>query len=207
MHRDEAPKLPGNFDPQREKLLLEKSRQDLTVFREIYVFYLPKVFAYLNYRVNRVQDAEDLASSVFLKAVERLDRFQWRGQGSFAAWLFKIAHDLVVDHYRQSAGGPQDIGTADLPDTTPAVLLPPEQTLQKEEFTHLKALIGQLSPRRQEIVTLKFYGGLRNVEIAQVLGLDERTIASHLCRALNDLNEMYFRGPSRSKNREAHHEW
>lgn len=199
-------KLPGYFDPQREKLLLEKSRQDLTVFREIYVFYLPKVFAYLNYRVNRVQDAEDLTSGVFLKAVERLDRFQWRGPGSFAAWLFKIAHDLVVDHYRQSSSNPQIIRTEELPDTVLAAPLPPEQTLQNEEFAHLKSLIGQLSPRRQEIVTLKFFGGLRNAEIAEILGLDERTIASHLCRALKDLNQLYARDSSQDKNREAHHE-
>jgi RNA polymerase sigma-70 factor (ECF subfamily) len=201
-----VPELPTFIDPQREKLLLEKSRQDLTVFREIYAFYLPKVYAYVNYRVNRAQDAEDLASSVFLKVVERLDKFEWRGQGSFAAWLFKIAHDLVVDHYRQYSNDPQDIGTGELADTTPAALLPVDQMVQKVEFTHLKHLISQLSPRRQEIVTLKFYGGLRNVEIAQVLGLDEHTIASHLCRALNDLHQMYINGSSQNQNKEAHHE-
>jgi RNA polymerase sigma-70 factor (ECF subfamily) len=167
---------------------------------------LPKVYAYLNYRVNRAQDAEDLTSSVFLKVVERLGKFQWRGEGSFAAWLFKITHDLVVDHYRQLPSSPQDIGMEDLPDTIPAALLPAGQTMQNEEFTHLKYWISQLSPRRQEIVTLKFYGGLRNAEIAQVLGLDEHTIASHLCRALNDLHQMYVSGSYQLKNIEAHHE-
>jgi DNA-directed RNA polymerase specialized sigma24 family protein len=47
-----------------------------------------------------------------------------------------------------------------------------------------------LSPRRQEVVTLRFYGGLRNREIARVLGLDERTVAAHLCRAIQDLEGM-----------------
>ena len=55
----------------------------------------------------------------------------------------------------------------------------------------MRWLIGSLSPRRQEIVTLKFFGDLRNTEIAQVLGLDERTVASHLCRGLADLHRLY----------------
>ena len=136
--------MPGYIDPHRERLLLEASRQDLTVFREIYVFYLPKVFAYINYRVNRVQDAEDLTSSVFLKVVERLEKFQWRGEGSFAAWLFKIAHDLVVDQYRHISSGSRDIEMEELTDTPQSTLLPAELTIQKEEFTYLKYLINKL---------------------------------------------------------------
>jgi DNA-directed RNA polymerase specialized sigma24 family protein len=57
-----------------------------------------------------------------------------------------------------------------------------------EQFLNLRCLIGTLSPRRQEIITLKFFGGLRNREIALMLALDERTVASHLCRGLEDLH-------------------
>jgi len=198
--------LPEYIDPQREKLLLEKSRQDLSIFRELYAFYLPKVYAYVIYRVGRVQDAEDLTSTVFLRVVERLGKFKWRGEGSFAAWVFKIAHDLVVDHYRQFPSSKKDIRLEELPEMTPSVLMPAEQLLQKEKFIYLKNLISKLSPRRQEIVTLKFYGRLRNVEIAQVLGLDERTIASHLCRALNNLHQMYTNEPFQLKKIEVHNE-
>ena len=194
-YHNEETELPGHFDPQREKLLLENSRQDLAVFQEIYAFYLPKVYTYMSYRVGRVQDAEDLVSSVFLKVVEQLGKFQWRGEGSFTAWLFKIAHNQIVDHHRQHQNS-QVVELENLPELTSSVLLPAEQILQKEKFEYLRSLISNLSPRKQEIVTLKFYGGLRNAEIAQVLELDERTVASHLCRALNDLHQMYVNEPS-----------
>lgn len=197
--------MPGYFDPQREKLLLEKSAQDLAVFRELYAFYLPKIYAYVSYRVGRVQDAEDLTSSVFLKVVQRMGKFQWRGEGSFAAWLFKIAHDQVVDHHRQHQTN-EVIELENLPELMPSVLLPVEQIVQKEKFAYLRGLIGKLSPRRQEIVTLKFYGGLRNAEIAKVLELDERTVASHLCRALNDLHQMCVNEPSLLKKVEVRDE-
>ena len=60
---------------------------------------------------------------------------------------------------------------------------------QQEAFEQMRSLIATLSPRRQEVITLKFYAGLRNREIARVLGLDERTVAAHLCRALRDLEQ------------------
>ena len=65
--------------------------------------------------------------------------------------------------------------------------------MQKEKFKSLQQLISTLSPRRQEIITLKFFGGLRNKEIAQILRLDERTVASHLCRGLEDLHQRYVK--------------
>ncbi len=52
-------------------------------------------------------------------------------------------------------------------------------------------MIETLSPRRQEVITLRFFGELRNQEIAEILSLDERTVASHLCRAIEDLQNKY----------------
>ena len=74
-------------------------------FKELYALYFPGIYAYINYRVSRVQDAEDLVASTFLKASERLGQFEWRGNGSFAAWFFRIAHDLVIDSYRRPDHG------------------------------------------------------------------------------------------------------
>ena len=68
---------------------------------------------------------------------------------------------------------------------------PEEIALQKEEFLQLYHLLGSLPRRRQEVITLKFFGGLRNQEIAQILGLGERTVAAHLCRGLEELQHKY----------------
>jgi RNA polymerase sigma-70 factor (ECF subfamily) len=177
---------------ESEKELLENARQDLSAFKELYAFYFPRIYAYINYRVGRVQDAEDLVASTFLKATERLGQFEWRGDGSFAAWLFRIAHDLVVDSYRRDGKVPESVSIDELPEIRSDSVLPDDAALRKEEVECLRQLIGTLSPRRQEIITLRFFGGLRNKEVAGILGLDERTVASHLCRGLEDLHRKYL---------------
>lgn len=177
---------------ESEKELLENALSDLSAFNELYALYFPRIYAYINYRVGGVQDAEDIVASTFLKATERLGQFEWRGDGSFAAWLFRIAHDLVVDSYRRDGKVPDSVSIDELPDIRSDSVLPDDAALRNEEFEYLRQLIGTLSPRRQEIITLRLFGGLRNKEIAGILGLDERTVASHLCRGLEDLHRKYL---------------
>lgn len=179
------------LDARREYELLNQTRNDLTAFQEIYDSYLPRVYAYVSFRVGRVQDTEDIVSGVFLKVLERLEHFEWRGTGSFSAWLFRIVHNGVADYYRHHLNEEIALSLSELPDLVPSHLLPDDQLLQKEKFTRLRALITTLSPRRKEIIALRFYGALSNKEIAQVLGLDEHTIASHLCRGIEDLHHLY----------------
>ena len=183
--------MRSQLDPEREWVLVKKARRDSGAFQVLYDHYFPKVYAYVSSRVGRVQDAEDLVSDTFLKAIEGLDKFQWRGEGSFAAWLFRIAHNLVSDFYRRSQGSEESVPLEELPEVKASTLLPADAILQKEKFAHLRRLISTLPPRRQEVITLKFFAGLRNQEIAEVLRLDERTVASHLCRGLEDLHRRY----------------
>ncbi len=184
--------VPSQLDPAEECQLLSQAREDAGAFQVLYEHYLPRVFAYVGYRVGGLPDTEDVVSSIFTKVVAGLGRFEPRGEGSFAAWLFRIAHDEVVDYYRERRREPASVPLDELPDLATSALLPFDVAEQKEKLAHLRRLIAQLSPRRQEIVTLKFSGGLRNCEIAQVLGIDERTVASHLCRALDDLHRLYL---------------
>jgi RNA polymerase sigma-70 factor, ECF subfamily len=170
-----------------ERDLIEQSKRDPEAFRALYRLYFPRVYGYVAYRVPSVADAEDVVAETFIKVVEGLRTFEYRGEGSFAAWVFRIAYSHVSQFYRQRT----HLSFDELPDM-PSGYLSPDQALQeREQFARLAGLIAELPPRRQEIVTLKFFGGLRNQEIAQVLGLDERTVASHLCRALDDLRKKY----------------
>jgi RNA polymerase sigma-70 factor (ECF subfamily) len=180
------------MDPEREKFLLDKAQEDLGAFEEIYDHYFPKIYAYVRYRVTNLQDVEDLTAAIFLRTTERLGEFQWRGNGSFAAWIFRIAHSQVIDFYRKR-GSTLELGhSVNLNELACHNPQPGDAALQNEKFAMLRRLIGTLSPRRREVLTLKFYGGLRNNEIAQILELDERTVASHLCRGLEDLHERYL---------------
>ncbi|MBC7250003.1 MAG: sigma-70 family RNA polymerase sigma factor [Anaerolineae bacterium] len=179
------------LNPGREWELVEKARRDPQAFKQLYNHYFPRLYAYVSYRVGRTQDAEDLVAETFLKVVEGIGRFEWRHEGSFAAWLFRIAHNLIGNFYRRSQRREESLPLEELPELQDNTLLPEDAILQKEKFAYLRRLIGTLSPRRQEVITLKFFGGLRNQEIAEVLELDERTVASHLCRGLEDLHRRY----------------
>lgn len=160
-------------------------------FLLIYDYFYPRVFAYVAYRVGRVEDAEDIVAEVFIKVVTHIQLFEYRGAGSFSAWLFRIAYNELQNFYQRNRQPSQELSINDLPDIQ-SETLPVEVMVQlKEKFAYLRKLINQLPPRRQEIINLKFFGELRNKEIAEILGLDERTIASHLSRALNDLRTAY----------------
>jgi RNA polymerase sigma-70 factor (ECF subfamily) len=189
--------------PEEEQAYVQQARADPRAFVHLYDHYFPRIHAYVHYRVHRQQDAEDITAEVFLKAMRKLDSFRWRHEHSFAAWLFRIAHNLVVDSYRRSeqvesvesalgleasaSNGHSRSGAV----LASRALRPEEILIQQQTFQRMKSLIETLSPRRQEVITLRFFGGLRNKEIADILGLDERTVASHLSRGLRDLRDRY----------------
>jgi len=173
--------------PEQERRVIQRARKDPQAFVHLYDAYFPRIHAYVRYRVSDPQDAEDLISDVFFRAIRRLGGFKWRKEGSFAAWLFRIAHNVIVDYYRKHRAVLLSLDSDNLPKLANHTPSPEETLAQEEAFQRMRALVTTLSPRRQEIVTLKFFGGLRNREIASVLGLDERTVASHLSRGLRDL--------------------
>ena len=191
--------LPAANDPEPEKALVEQAASGLgeargqEAFAQIYDRYFPRIYAYVCYRTGRREDGEDLVADIFTKVAEALEegRFEWRHESSLAAWLFRIAHNAVIDHYRQAARQDRPVPLDDLPALQANALLPDDALLRKEQFGHLHRLLNSLPSRRQEVITLKFFGALRNSEIAVLLGLDERTVASHLCRGLQDLHRLY----------------
>jgi len=191
------------MQPETERAYIKEARRNPRAFVHLYDHYFPRIHAYVRYRVHGQQDAEDIIAEVFLKAMRRIRSFKWRHENSFAAWLFRIAHNRIVDYYRrrgqveivemalnpgESASGNGSKSAAAL---TSCALRPEEALTQQETFQQMRSLIETLSPRRREVITLRFFGGLRNKEIAGLLDLDERTIASHLSRGLRDLRARY----------------
>ncbi len=172
--------------------LIQKADHDPGAFQEVYAYYFPKVYAYVAYRVQRKQDIEDLVSEIFLTVVEQIAHFEYRGEHTFSAWIFKIAFNLVSGFRRQSKRHTSLLALDELPDLRSNGLSPDQVIVQKELFTHLYHLIDTLPPRQQEIVTLRFFADLRNREIARILDIDERTVAAHLSRALKILHNRYL---------------
>lgn len=182
--------MSDQLSAERERALLGRVSHDPEAFRELYAHYFPKVFAYVAYRVRRRQDTEDLVSEIFLCVVEQLDRFEYRGENTFAAWIFRIAYNIVSHFRRRQNTHWQMVPLDDVPDISSNGFRPDQIVAQQEVFLHLSQLIEKLPARRQEVVTLRYLGGLRNQEIAKILDLDERTVASHLSRGLKQLQDL-----------------
>lgn len=182
--------MPKPLSANEERALIADIPDNPEAFRILYRQYFSRIFAYVAYRVGRRQDAEDITADVFMLVVEKIHQFEYRGEGSFAAWLFRIASNALQQFYRSNRKQSM-IAFDDLPEIESGSATPDETMIRKERFARLQKMIATLSPRRQEVILLKFFAGLRNQEIAQVMNLDERTIASHLCRGIEDLQKKY----------------
>jgi RNA polymerase sigma-70 factor (ECF subfamily) len=174
--------LKGDL-PNEEKLIARAVRRDAAAFGILYEHYLDRIYRYVYYRSGSTGETEDLTDQVFLKAWEAIDRYENRGV-PFIAWLYRLAHNLVVDQYR--ARRPtmplEAISEAEEPgaDVVDAV----EAQLDAEE---VRGAIQKLSPEHQQLIALRFVEGLSHAEVALIIGKSEGATRVIQYRALQAL--------------------
>lgn len=153
-------------------------------FQAYYDQYLPKVYNYLFYRTGYNKElAEDLCSSVFLKALEKFPDFAVE-RASFQTWVYSIAHNLLIDHYR----GAKELASLDEAEEAPGIDSAPLAKLQvSEDFHRVLELIGTLPESYREILTLKYIDELDNTEISAITGKSLVAVRVTLHRALSAL--------------------
>ena len=151
-------------------------------YADLYREYLPRILNYVRLRVGGEDLAQDLTAAVFERAVSR--HHTLRRPEAFGAWLFRIAQTTVAGYYRQR----RPVVSLDLADNHPAPdPSPPEAVMRREELARVREALCTLSEREQEIIRLKFGGGLGNQEIAKVMRLRAGHVAVILYRALRKL--------------------
>ncbi len=156
-------------------------------FAELYEEYLDKVFRYIQYRVNNMQLAEDLTSTVFEKALTNFSRYS-SDKASFSTWIFSIARNVVIDCYRVN-GKTQAVSLEEATDRPSGDLSPEEELLKREELKRLQVCLAELSQEEQEIIRLKFGAELNNRQIAKMLGLSESNVGTKLYRGVKKLRD------------------
>lgn len=171
-----------------DHILIEYARKDPRVFVELYDRYFPKIFRYVSWRVGNREDAEDIVSDVFMRALGNLDQFNERANATFSSWLFRIAHNRVIDHYR-AHNKERLVALEDVPEIEDDALLPDALVEHQALFQEMRMHIDTLPPRQKEILLMRFFGEMRNKDIAEVLRIDERTVASALMRGLQTLRK------------------
>jgi len=169
-------------------LIQEAMAGDKHAFGRLYDLYAGQIFRYVLLRVGDRSAAMDMTEDVFLKAWESLPRFGRKERGlNFRAWLYRIAHNSIIDRYRTDRG---EIPIDTLPqwaDDQPSVTRLIEQSEQAGEL--IRAL-QELDPVAEQVIILKFHAGLDAGEIARVMDLSAGNVRIIQYRGLKKLREI-----------------
>lgn len=176
-------------DLSQEQQLIQAARQDPRAFGELYKLYVTRVFRYLYSRLGNRQEAEDITAQTFLAAFESFDHF--RGSGHFAAWLFTIARNKAMDHYRKQKNTlPLESESLSPIDDDPLY-----RVIQSEQSAQLAGLIRQLPGEEQQLLQLRFLAEMTFAEMAQFLHRSEQAVKKAtyrlLARLQSQLEENY----------------
>jgi RNA polymerase sigma-70 factor (ECF subfamily) len=182
--REEAARL------NEDELVCRAVGGDAEAFGDLYMCYLDDIYRYVFYRVRDEKRAEDLTERVFISAWEAIEGYQPRGY-PFSSWLYRIAHNAVVDYYRTDRDEkPLDAIAFTLADES---LGPEEALIKKREVSRLLKAMAQLSEEKQHLIILRFVEGLSHSQVAQILGKSEGACRVMQHRALAALSKILGR--------------
>ena len=153
----------------------------------VYAEQLPRVYNFFRYRCGNLADAEDLTSITFEKAWRGRGRYR-RDKGAFSTWLFTIARNAAVDHYRARVPSvPLDEAAL----VAAVAANPEDQTSLRSDADRLAALLPTLADRDRELIALKYGAEMSNRDIAHATGLSESNVGTILHRAVLALRERW----------------
>lgn len=168
-----------------EELISRAIQGDSSAFGSLYERYLERIYRYVYFRVADAPEAEDLTETVFLKAWEALPNLREEGL-NFRAWLYRIAHNLVVDRHRtqralvplESVVAQKDIGDG------------PELAAQSGEISaHLAKALSSMDEDMQQVLVCRFIMELSHAETAAIMGRSEGYVRVLQFRALRKLKD------------------
>lgn len=168
---------------------------DVEAFGILYERYLDPIYRYIFYRISKAEEAEDLTETIFLKAWENIRIRQTAGEiENVRAWLFRIAHNQVIDHHRKKRPVSVDMDTQ--LQTTSENRPSTEETVQARIAQNgVLDAVSDLDEQAQEIINLRFFNGLSHAEVADVLGLKEGHVRVLQYRALKQLKKLLAEEP------------
>src|SRR5262245_10688980 len=168
------------LDP--DAALVAAAREEPRAFLALYERYFERVLGYVRLRIRDAATCEDVTSTVFTTALAQLGRF--RGDGSFAAWLFQIARNAVRDAHRTPRMQSLPLEAPYEPDVE-------EQFLAGERVAQLHAVVCLLEPDRQHLLALRYGAGLAFEEIGAIVGANPGTVRVRMHRILEELRRRY----------------
>jgi len=177
----------GNlFKSISDRRLVRKAKKgNKDAYGKLYLKHLDSIYRYIFFRVGQnTHEAEDLTEIVFFKAWEKIDNFNEKGYG-FRAWIYKIAHNLVIDYYRDI----KRLTSLDegIPYEGKGI---EEKAIEDFEKDALMKAIEKLSSEQKEVITMKYIEGFSNKEIGKVLNKGDDAVRALKSRALKKLRKL-----------------
>ena len=168
-----------------EQLVLQVQKGDQKAFADLYDIFIDPIYRYVYYRVKSVE-VEDIVENVFLKVWEHIKKYKRSKKASFSAWIFRISHNLVVDHYRTSKDKETDELSFDIQDYK-RDHNPIRVTEDAIDKRILRVALMKLKSSYREIIVHKFINDFSNAEIAEILNKSEGSLRILQHRALKAL--------------------
>ena len=156
--------------------LIQSAKDEPLAFARLYDQFATSIYRYLYSRVGNQVDAEDLTAQTFLTVLEKLPRY--RERGNFKAWLFTIARNKAMDHFR-TARTEVYLDTTEIPFEQGDLLA---KVIQTEQVQRLSALIGTLAEPERELLRLRYIANLSFAEMAAIFGKRQDAVKKSLYR-------------------------
>lgn len=183
------------MNTEQIKNLVQKSKnKDNQAFGELFDFYYPKILNYALRSTANIENAKDITSNTFLKALQGLDNFKWQTDSSFNAWIYKIATNEINQFFRKNKKYKTVIkieeNEIDIGDNN-ASSLAIQASIENDEYLKIiNSSLQKLNHTYQDIIRLKYIEDLSYEETSEVLGKNESTIRVYCKRAKEKLKEV-----------------
>ena len=176
---------------QDEESLVQRAKQrDQKAFAQLYEEHFDKIYRYVALRIGDRTEAEDMTQQVFLNALKSISSFKWKGV-PFAAWLFRIAHNQVVDYLRKKskqAAAPLDESLVSS-DSNPQLMA--EHSLDVEQ---LLLATRRLTEAQRQVISLRFTGELSINQVAKIMGKSQGAVKALQHSAIVALRKILLAG-------------
>ena len=144
-------------------------------FSALYEHYYDSIYRYVSFRTGSFADAEDITAEVFVRMIESIHQFKWKGY-PFSSWLFRIAHNLVVDFYRKK-GRRNTVPLDDAPPIVDATAFDADARMDIElSMGDVRRAMVCLTDLQREAITLRFAAGLSVAETAKAMGKKDNAV-------------------------------
>jgi RNA polymerase sigma-70 factor (ECF subfamily) len=152
---------------EEEALVLQAVRGDQQAFARLYEAHFDRIYRYVYLKIGDREEAEDMTQQVFLRALGSVTSFKYHGT-PFTAWLFRIAHNQMVDYLRKKTRRP---ATVEIDETVPCEANDPvRMTELSMSIEQLHQATQNLTRAQREVISMRFAGGLSIEEVARAMG-------------------------------------